>query len=87
MYCQRNLKKKLYPLVTKKGYTILKGGKALGVVKNMLNCCKEVVEKKNVGITLLEDEQAQFKNLCKEVKCFRLDQKILKKVRVSFYFE
>ena len=69
-------------LVTEKGYTILKVEKALGVVKNMLYQWKEVVEKEKFGITLLEDERAQFKILCKEEKTIRLEKKILKKLRV-----
>ena len=43
----------------------------------------EVKEVVRDGITLLEDERAQFKSLCKEEKTIRLEKKILKKLRVK----
>ena len=79
----KETKEEAVTLVTEKGYTILKVAKALGVVKSILYQWKEVVQKKNVDITLLEDEQAQFKSLCKEEKTIRLEKKILKKFRVK----
>jgi transposase len=80
----KEFKEEAVALITEQGYSVPEAAKSLGLNPNLLYRWKDKADEKQAGTAISEDERAELKRLCKEVKELRMEKEILKKASAFF---